>query len=196
MNTVICLLLAVGIGFSLLNWVCLFASWFTKQQISPVFPAPSLFTALGLALFDRTRAYWWVGLLTDYTLFALFLAAPSLVAGAWHTSRVTRIQLLEAEDAPRRFELSLHRGGHFLLRATFEPPLASDAHGACISSFGAVGRWQEMLDGQLRLWGYGGERILTLQRADTHYVAHEENYPVGIEFPYDSLDGVIFRPAA
>lgn len=196
MNTAAYILLGVGVGFSLLNWACLFGSWFSKRHISPLFPAPSVFTALGLALLDRTRAFWWVGLLTDYTFFGLLIAAPSMVAGAWRTSSFTRVQLLRAEDAPRRLELSLHRGGHFLLRATFEPPMPCNPHGACISSFGAVGRWQDMLDGRLRLWGYREERVLTLERTNTDFIAHEEHYPAGTEFPYDALDGVTFRPAA
>jgi len=190
------ILLGVGVGFSLLNWACLFGSWFTKRHISPVFPAPSVFTALGLALFDSTRTYWWAGLLTDYTFFGLLIAAPSMIAGAWRTSSFTRVQLLCGDDTPRRFELSLHRGGHFLLRATFEPPMLCNHHGAQVSSFAAVGRWQDMLDGRLRLWGYREERVLTLERTDTDYVGHEEYYPQGREFTYDSLDGVRFRPAS
>lgn len=160
-----------------------------------MFPAPSVFTALGLALLDKSRPYWWVGLLTDYTFFALLIAIPSMVADAWRTSSFTRIQLLHADDAPRQFELSLHRGGHFLLRATFEPPMPCNSHGACISSFGAVGHWQEMLDGRLRLWGYREERVLTLEWTETDYLAHEEHYPDGVECPYDALDGVRFRTA-
>jgi hypothetical protein len=190
------ILLGVGVGFSLLNWACLFGSWFSKRHISPVFPGPSIFTALGLALFDQTRPYWWAGLLTDYTLFGLFIAAPSMIVGAWRTSSFTRVQLLRAESAPRRFELSFHRGGHFLLRATFVPSIACDRHGARVSSFDAVGRWQDMLDGGLRLWGYCEERVLTLERMDSDYVGREEHYPNGREFPYDSLDGVRFQPAA
>ncbi len=190
------ILLGVGIGFSLLNWACLLGSWLRKRHISPVFPTPSVFTALGLALFDQTRAYWWVGLLTDYTFFGLLIATPSMIAGAWRTSAFTRVQLLRAESKPRQFELSVHRGGHFLLRATFEPPVPCDHHGARVSSFSAVGRWQDMLDGRLRLWGYREERILILERIDKDYAAHEEHYPREREFPYDSLDGLRFQPAA
>lgn len=196
MKTAAFILLGVGIGFSLLNWGCLFGSWFNKRYISPVFPAPSVFTALGLALFEQTRAYWWVGLLTDYTFFGLVIATPSMIASAWRTSSFTRVQMLRAGDKPRRFELSLHRGGHFLLRATFEPPTPCNHHGAQVTSFGAVGRWQDMLDGGLRLWGYREERVLILERKDTDYVGHEDHYPEDREFPYDSLDGVKFQPTA
>ena len=196
MNTAAYILLGVGVGFSLLNWGCLFGSWFSKRHISPVFPAPSVLTALGLGLLDRTRTYWWVGLLTDYTFFGFLIAAPSMVASAWQTSSFTRVKLLRAEGTPRRLELSLHRGGHFQLRATFDPPMPCNPHGACISSFSAVGQWQDMLDGRLRLWGYREERVLTLMRTDAVYIAHEEQYPVGTEFPYDAIDGVTFRPAA
>jgi hypothetical protein len=195
MKTAAFILIGVGIGFSILNWACLFGSWYSKRHISPVFPAPSAFTALGLALIDQTRPYWWVGLLTDYTFFGLLIAAPSMIAGAWRTSSFTRVQLLRATDAPRRFELSLHRGGHFLLRATFDPPMPCDQHGARVKSFGAVGRWQDMLDGRLRLWGYREERVLTLERTETAYVGREEHFPQGGIFPYDSLDGVKFQPA-
>ena len=196
MNTAAFILIGVGVLFSLLNWWCLFGSWLSKRHISPVFPAPSVLTAIGMALHDQTRPYWWLGLLTDYTLIALVIAIPLMIVEAWRTSRFTRVQLLRAENEPRRLELSLHSGGHFLLRATFEPPMPRDAHGTCVSSFGAVGSWQKLTDGQIRLWGYRGERVLTLIRTDAAYVAHEEHYPVGIEYPYDALDGLMFRPSA
>lgn len=193
MSVAACILLVVGIGFSLLNWGCFFASWFNKRHISPVFPAPSIFTAIGLALLDQTRPYWWVGLLTDYTFCTLLIAAPLIIASAWRTSRFTRVQVLYGEDEPRRFELSLHRGGHFLLRATFKPPMLCNAHGARIASFAKVGRWQGTLDGRLQLCGYSEERVLTIERVGADYVANEEHYPAGAEYPYDSLSEVKFR---
>lgn len=196
MRTPAFFLIAIGVALSLLNWACLLGSWRSKRHISPAFPAPSVLTAMGLALLVETRSYWWVGLLTDYTFFGLLIAGPSLIAGAWRTSSFTRIQALHAQDAPRRFELSLHHGGHFLLRATFDPPIPCGSHGACTTSFGAVGRWQEVLDGRLRLWGYREERILTLERRDTDFISHEEHYPESTEYPYDSLDGLRFRPVA
>lgn len=193
MKTAAFLLLAIGIGLTILNWSSLFASWFSKRHISPVFPASSLLTAWGLALFEPTRAYCWVSLLTDYTLFTLLIAAPALVADEWRTSRFTRVKLLLAEETPRKLELSLHRGGHFLLRATFIPPAPCDKHGACIRNYGAVGRWQDTVDGRLRLWGYREQCVLTLEPEETDYVAREEHYPEGKEFRYDALEGVRFR---
>ena len=74
------------------------------------------------------------------TFFGLIIGAPSMIADAWRTSSFTRVQLLRAEDAPRRFELSLHQGGYFLLRATFEPSMPCDHHGARITSFDTIGR--------------------------------------------------------
>ena len=196
MNIAAYILLGLGISFSLLNWAYLFSSWFGKRHISPVFPAAFVFTVLGLVLIDQTHSYWWVGFLTDCTFFTLLIASPTIAANTWRTSRFTRVQLLLGEAMPRRFELSLHRGGHFLLRATFEQPVQCNAHGACVISFGAVGRWQDMPNGQLRLWGYREDRMLTLERASTNYVAHEEHYPAGTKFPYDALDGVTFRSVA
>lgn len=189
-------LLGIGVALSLLNWASLVASWRKQRRGSPVFPPPSVLTALGLALLPETRAYWWVGLLTDYSFLALLIAAPSLSAQAWRRSSFTRIQLLHAQDAARRFELSLHRGGHFVLRATFEPPMPCDARGSRVASFGAVGQWQEAVAGRLRLWGYGEERVLTLERCDAGFISHEEHYPQGREYPYDSLTGLKFRPVA
>jgi hypothetical protein len=190
------ILVGLGVVLSLLNWACLIASWRSKQRMSPVFPAPSVFTALGLALLEETRPYWWLGLLTDYTVFGLLMTAPPMIAAAWRTSSFTRIKLLEAEDAPRRFELSLHRGGHFVLRARFEPAVPCDSHGGHINWFGAVGRWQDVLDGRVRLWGYRHERTLTLERTNTDFMSHEEHYPESREFPFDSLDGLRFRSVA
>ncbi len=178
-----------------MNWACLLASWFSKRHVSPVFPAPSLLTALGLALLEPTRPYWWAGLLTDYTFFGLVITAPALLAEVWHTSRFTRMQLVRAEDPPRRFELSLHRGGHFWLRATFEPPTPCNPRGGRINSYGAVGHRRAEPDGRLRLWGYGEQRELTLERTEDGYLSREEHYPEAAEFPYDSLAGVRFRSA-
>src|SRR5262249_29106008 len=100
---------------------------------------------------------------------------------------------LYAEMPPCRCELSLHRGGHLCLQAKFEPPMPCNPHGACSSSYGRVGRWQEMPDGRLRLWGFAGDRVLLLERTETGYICREENYPEGGEFPYDSLSGFRFR---
>jgi hypothetical protein len=188
------LLIWVGLSLSILNWACLFGAWRRRQRVSPVFPAPSVFTCLGLAWLEETRPYWWAGGLTDYTIFGMLMAAPAMIAAAWRTSSFTRIHLLQAEDAARRIELSLHRGGHFQLRATFAPGVPCDGQGACITWFGAKGRWQHALDGRLRLWGYRQERILTLRRTETDFMAEEEHYPEFREYPFDSLDGLRFRP--
>jgi hypothetical protein len=193
MNTIAFILIGVGVLFSLLNWLFLFGSWFSKRYMSPALPAPSILTALGLALHDQTRPYWWLGLLTDYTLVALVIAIPRLAVEVWRTSRFTRLKLLIAEDPPRRFQLSLHRGGHFLLQAKFEPPLLHNAHGARIVAFGAAGRWQDVTDGQFRLWGYREDRVLTLVRTAADYVAREDHYPADVEYQYDALDGLVFR---
>lgn len=120
MNFVAAVLIGVGAFFSVCNWLCLLSSLRRRRFVSPVFPAPSLLTTLGLALADSTRPYWWVGLLTDYTFFALLAAAPRLISEAWRLSSFTRQQLLVADDGPRHFTFSLHRRGHFLLRATFD----------------------------------------------------------------------------
>lgn len=79
MNFVAAVLIGVGAFFSVCNWLCLLSSLRRRRFVSPVFPAPSLLTTLGLALADSTRPYWWVGLLTDYTFFSL-LAARSYTA--------------------------------------------------------------------------------------------------------------------
>jgi len=68
-------LLGLGVGLSALNWTTLLGMWIKKTYISPVFPVPSVLTAIGLALFDETRAYWWLGLLTDYTFLTSIFAA-------------------------------------------------------------------------------------------------------------------------
>lgn len=195
MNTVAFILIGLGVVLSLLNWSYLIGSWVSGRYMSPIFPAPSILTTLGLALYDQTRPYWWVGLLTDYTLIALVIAIPRLAAEVWRTSHFTRLQLLVAEDPPRRFQLSLHRGGHFLMQATFEPPLIRDTHDSHVVAFGTVGHWQEVADGQLRLWGYRETRVLTLMLTEAGYVAREEHYPIGATYPYDALDGLVFRPS-
>ena len=193
MNLVATVLIGIGAFLSIGNWLCLLASLRSRRFVSPVFPAPSLLTTLGLALLDSTRTYWWVGLLTDYTLFGLLATTPQLIADAWRHSSFTRQQLLVADDGPRHFTLSLHRHGYFLLRATFAPGVSCNEHGAFISSFGAPGRWEETSDGQLRLWSYRDDRELTLHPIDSDYVASEAHYPDDAPFPYDRLDGLQFH---
>ncbi len=192
LNIVALILGAVGVFVTILNWTALFASRRRNRHISMAAPFPSVLTALGLALYEHTRAYWWVGLLTDYTLFAFVAVLPRLIAEQWQTSRFTRIRLLQAEEPARRLTLSLHRGGHFHLSATFEPPMPC-GHGACISSLGATGHWEVLPGGDLRLWGYRDERVLTLHPVNQQYIGREEHYPEGCEFPYDALDGATFQ---
>ena len=193
MNSVATILIGIGTFLSVGNWLCLLISLRGRRFVSPVFPAPSLLTTLGLALLDSTRAYWWFGLFTDYTLFGLIAATPRLIAEGWRLSSFTRQQLLAADDGPRHFTLSLHRHGYFLLRATFDPGVPCNEHGAFINSFGAPGRWEETSDGNMRLWSYRDERELTLHRRDAGYIASESHYPADVPFPYDYLDGLHFH---
>jgi hypothetical protein len=186
-------LICVGILFSLLNWLCLFGSLCKRRFVSPAFPAPSLLTTLGLALMESTRSYCWLGLFTDYTLFAMMAAATRLIAEVWHTSSFTRQALLAAVDGPRHFMLSLHRGGYFLLRGTFDAGVPCGVKGGCISSFNVAGRWEKISDGRLRLGSYYGERALTLVPEGTGYAASEANYPTDRRFLYDRLDGLRFH---
>lgn len=193
MSTAAAVLIGVGVALSALNWLCLLTSVLRQRFVSPVFPAPSLLTTIGLALLDDTRPYWWVGLFTDHTLFGLLAATPRLVAEAWRLSSFTRQQLLVADDGPRHFTLSLHRHGYFLLRGTFDPGVPCNEHGAFAGSFGAPGRWEQRSDGQLRLWAYREDREVTLYPDDSDYVACEFNYPEDVAFPYDYLGGLRFR---
>jgi hypothetical protein len=195
MNATATALIAIGIGLSLLNWLCLLSSLLRGRFFYAVFPAPSLLTAIGLAILDSTRPYWWVGLFTDHTLFGLLASTPRLVADAWRLSSFTRQQLLTASDGPRHFTLSLHRNGYFLLRGTFDPGVPSNEHGAFINSFGAPGRWEQTSDGQLRLWSYRGDRELMLQSNSSFYIAHESHYPDDAPFPYGRLEGLQFQTA-
>jgi hypothetical protein len=196
MNTVATVLIGIGVAFSALNWLCLLTSLVRRRFVSPIFPAPSLLTTIGLALLHSTRSYWWVGLLTDYTLFGFFAATPRLVIEAWRLSSFTREQLLVADDGPRHFTLSLHRHGYFFLQGRFDPGVPCNEHGAFISAFGAPGRWAETADGQLHLWSYRGNRELTLQPDNSDYVASESHYPDDAAFPYDRLDGLAFHRTA
>jgi hypothetical protein len=193
MNTVATMLIGIGAFLSVANWLCLLSSLYRRRFVSAVCPAPSILTTIGLALLDSTRPYWWVGLFTDYTLFGVLAATPRLIVGAWRLSSFTRQQLLVADDGPRHFVLSLHRHGHFLLRATFDPGVRCDEHGAFISTFGAPGRWEATSDGQLRLWSYRDARELTLQPVSSGYVASESHYPNDVLFPYDRLTGLQFH---
>lgn len=192
MKTVAFILVVLGAALSLTSWASLVTETRRGRRSSPVFPPPGLLTAVGLGSLPQTHAYWWVGLLMDYSFLALLIATPRMIRGAWRSSSFTQVQLLQAQDQTRRFELSLHRGGHFVLRATFEPPMRTAASGARVTAFGAPGDWHEEPGGQLRLSGYRGARILRLERCEGGYLAREAHYPPN-DFPYDSLDGLTFR---
>ncbi len=199
MNFIATIFIGIGAFLSVGNWLCLLSSLWQKRFVSPVFPAPSLLTTIGLVRHDSTRPYWWVGLFTDYTLFGLLAAAPRLIAEAWRLSSFTRQQLLVAEDGPRHFSLSLHPHGYFLLRATFNPGVQCNQNGAFVNSFGASGQWEEASDGLLRLRSYRENRELILQPNGADYIASESHYPNDAPFPYDRLDGLRFyrnSPAA
>lgn len=100
---------------------------------------------------------------------------------------------LTASDGARRVDLSLYRAGHFVLKASFEPP-APCSRTSSVSAFGAVGDWQSLPPQGYRFSGYRGARRLTLVPAGTAYLAHEEFYPQAAEYPYDALDGLRFAP--
>lgn len=193
MNLIAKGLIFAGVLFSILNWLCLLSTLYKRRFVSPIFPAPSLLTTLGLALIDATRPYCWLGLFTDYTLFALVVAAPRLIAEFWHTSSFTRQALLAACDGPRHFMLSLHRSGYFVLRCTFDEGLPGRKTEGYISCFSVPGHWEEISDGRLRLSSYYGDRELTLIPEGASYMASEANYPAGTRYPYDSFDGIRFH---
>jgi len=194
MRIVAFILIGIGGAFSLLNWISLIGTIQTKRPTSIGFPAPSLLTALGLSLLAETHHYWWIALFTDYSLFVIPIALPRLIAGAWQTSALTRVKRLQAAGKQRRVELSFHRGGHFTLRITYKPALTCNSYGALVASIGAVGKWQGLPDGTMRLWGYWGERTLILQPADTGCISQEEHFPEGQEHSHHSLGGLEFRP--
>ncbi len=193
MNLIATVLIGIGAILSVCNWLCLLSSLIRRRAVSPVFPVPSLLTALGLALADSTRPYWLVGLLTDYTLFSLLAAIPGLMSEVWRFSPFTRQELLVAEEGPRHFTLSLHRDGYFVLRGRFQPGVPCDEHGSFVKSFGAPGRWEKTSDGHLRLWSYRGDRELVLRPLEADYVAREAHYPDNVRHPYDRLDGLRFH---
>ena len=101
---------------------------------------------------------------------------------------------LTSRGGARRVDLSLYRGGHFVLKASFEPPVPSSRE-SFVSAFGAVGEWQALSPAGYRLSGYRGARCITLVPAGGAYLAHEEFYPRAVEHPYDALDGLSFAPA-
>lgn len=181
-------LIAFGVAFSLLNWCCLLASYIGRKHVSMAFPFPSLITMLGLALLESTRSYWWIALLTDYTLLSL----PSLIA-TLRESQVNRVQFFRADDPPRHFALSLHEGMRFRLRIEFDPRVPVDRYGAKVSSIDAGGIWWEQPDGQLWLFDYWGDRDLRLKRDGDDYLTTETNYRAG-EGRYDSLNALRFTP--
>lgn len=186
--------MVVGVALSAANWRLVLPRPPGRANVSQIPFVPCLFTMLGLVGFDSTRRFWWTALFIDPSIASFGYVLPKLAAESWRTSRFTRLRVLRAHDARRRIELSLHRNGHFLLRAAFDPSTPVDAHGARIVSFGMLGRWEEVGDA-IRLSRYRDPRVTSLEPSGGTYASHENGDSSRDPLDPESLDGLTFRDA-
>ena len=183
--------IVLGCLLSMLNWVSIIQSARAKRFVSPVPLIGALFLGLGLAYFEKTRAYAILSVVADYGTLALILALPRLTREFWETSKVNLINTYIAISQYPRYELRLYKKGVFVINVKFEPPQTANDHGAKISEFSLQGKW-EGSENDIECRQYADDRVLRLVDKGDGYLAEESNYPQDRKYPYDHIDGIRF----
>ena len=173
------LFLAIGALFPAISWLTLIAGYLhykwhgrASSGVYVPFVGPLM---LDLWLLARGEPGWllvvpWV--IDVGTLF--FLAAlPRLVKDAWQTSRFTRLLHLSGEHSEARVDISLHRGGHYLLTKHWNQraPLHASAVPRLIT-LGEPGLCDESPDGW-RLTSHAGRVRHLLRSGSSGYVVRD-----------------------
>ncbi|MBB6559999.1 hypothetical protein HNP48_002671 [Acidovorax soli] len=116
------LLLILGLLFPLISWLTLAGSWWTARRSgghsSPVlvpFVGPLVLTWW---LWQQGARGWTFALpwVLDIGTVMFLYVLPRLVAEEWRTSRFTRVLALTGSQGVAQVRISLHSGGHYLLK--------------------------------------------------------------------------------
>jgi len=186
-------IIAIGLGslIALYNWATVYLSWRTKKFVSsiPIFGA--LFLGLGLIFFEKTRYYALLCLVADYGTLILIASLPRLIKEECKTSNFNLIQTFAGKSKCTEYVLKLYKKGLFVIKVEVEPSQRVNGHGAKISQFGFIGKWEED-KGTIELKEYDGNRKAKLIESNGKYLVKEANYPIDRQYKYDFLDGIEF----
>jgi hypothetical protein len=195
------LFLAIGLLFPAISWLTLIAGylhyqWYGRSSSGVYVPfvGPVL---LDLWLLARGEPGWAlvVPWLADLGTLFFLVALPRLARDAWQTSRFTRLLLLSGEHSDARVELSLHRGGHYVLRKHWNPeaPLHA-ATGYRPASMSEPGLCEEV-PGGWRLTSHAG-RVRLLLRGEGPGYAVRDRAVASRDEDFHNINGCLLRSRA
>lgn len=116
------ILLILGLLFPLISWLTLACSWWAARRsgghssaVLVPFVGPLVLTWW---LWQQGAGGWVLALpwVLDIGTVVFLPMLPPLVAEAWRTSRFTRVQALTGSQGVAQVHISLHSGGHYLLK--------------------------------------------------------------------------------
>ena len=122
-------LLVAGLIFPILSWLTLITvaieNWKTQKNDSGIF-----IPVVGPVLIDIwiiiERMPLWALIIPwafDIGTVAFLWVLPRLITEAWQVSRFTRISLFAGAKGNQTVVLSLHKGGHYLLKKQWQRPV-------------------------------------------------------------------------
>jgi hypothetical protein len=166
-------LLAVGLVFPAVSWLSVMASawsyWRNGRRSSAIylpFFGPIILTCW--VILD-SRPLWLIVIawVLDIGTIAFLLVAPRLLREWWRTSRFTTKLILSGSEGIESATLTLHSGGHYLLRKAWNRP--KDMPG--IVGLGEPGTYVEDGSDYELTAHYGLRRHLHLFDARTSYTS-------------------------
>ena len=181
--------LVLGVPITLFNWYSIYASYRSGRNVSPAPILGGILLFLGLFGFPETRAYAWVGIVSDYGTISLIAAFPAMIWEAWSTCSVNLAHRFVSDLAGRHDDIRLFKQGKFTIRSEHKPSVVCNKYGALAKTLGFVGTWREESPGFV-LEGYRENRVLQILESNGHFATREQNYPVNREFPVDQLDSL------
>jgi hypothetical protein len=183
------LLLAGGLIFPTLSLLTLIASaatrWRSGRYASPVFVPLVGPMLLSIGVLVGGHSAWFIPLvwLTDVGTLAFLVVLPELTRQGWETSRFTRRLSLRGEHDLQRAVITLHRGGRYRLKKSWNRPRGETG----IVELGELGMFSETAGGFILVSDHGLSREFSLV-VDGAYLVREELHDRP-ELQNYSLDG-------
>jgi hypothetical protein len=173
-------LLILGLFFPAISLVTLVLSGISNNQTGKS-SSPVIIPLIGPILltmwvFASGYSLWLIPLvwLCDLGTIALIWLFPWLAMELWRTSRFTRNGMLSGEEGNRKVVVTLHRGGHYVLRSSWQSgPIERG-----VSSIGESGRFVKQ-QGVLEIESHAGRKRRILPDANGAYIVREleERFP-------------------
>ena len=195
------LFLAIGLLFPAISWLTLISGYLhykwhggSSSGVYVPFVGPVL---LDLWLLARGEPGWVlvVPWLADVGTLFFLVALPRLVRDAWQTCRFTRLLHLSGEHSDARVEISLHRGGHYLLRKHWNPEAPSHSYARYRPvSLGEPGVCKEVTGGWC-LTSHAGRVRLLLRNESSVYVVSDTEVAARDD-DFHNINGCLLRNRA